>query len=441
MANVLKSSALSDAIAKMYLNEQLANVHFEFKVNDEIEKVPANKGVLAALSPVFHKMFYGSLTEKGDVAITDADADGFKEFLRLFYMSEVTLTMENMEIVVRLADKYDVLEHVNACATILKTQLTPDNMCWSYQLAVNLKNEEMIEFCEDQIVKSPKEVFASDSFKRCDKSTLKRILELSLICAEVNVFDACLTWAKHACEKNDLDAAQAVNLRTQLGDCLKLIRFGAMTNDEFFKRYVSLKELFTSEEFEDITLTLLLKEHKPKIFNRNPRCYTWDASDVLQCWRKTKHGGSKKYIKTSEITSFSSNNHVLLGKIRTTFAKGHLSKLIGTKIEVTITERKDLAFESTVLPKVLFEYTSLFDSKVAELVVILPQLILIKPQRMYEVRLEVQSPDGCWYYSDCQPMGEMEDGTKIQFHRNPNLDYDNLSNGWISCLYFNKVLD
>ncbi|XP_055307340.1 BTB/POZ domain-containing protein 6-A-like [Sitodiplosis mosellana] len=227
----------------MYLNERLADVHFKFKVDDEVQRVPANKSVLAALNPVFDTMFFRSLPEKGDVPIPDADADGFKEFLRVFYLGEVTLTMENIETVVRLADKYDVLEHVNACAVFLKGQLTLDIICWGYQLAVNLENEELIEYCEEKIIKSPKGVFVTDAFKRCDKSILKRIFELGLICEETNVFDACLTWAKYACEQDDLDATQAVNLRTQLGDCLKLIRFGLMKIEEFSKRYVLHKGL------------------------------------------------------------------------------------------------------------------------------------------------------------------------------------------------------
>ncbi|XP_055312020.1 uncharacterized protein LOC129574265, partial [Sitodiplosis mosellana] len=164
--------------------------------------------------------------------------------------------MENIETVVRLADKYDVLEYVNACAVFPKRQLTLDNRFWVYQLAVNLKNDELIEFCEGKIINSPKGVFAAEVFKRCNKSILKRILELDLVCTEADVFDACLTWTKYACEQNDLDGTQAVNLRTQLGDCFKLIRFGAMASDEFYKRYMSFKGLFTLEEFEDIMFSL-----------------------------------------------------------------------------------------------------------------------------------------------------------------------------------------
>ncbi|XP_055309316.1 BTB/POZ domain-containing protein 6-B-like [Sitodiplosis mosellana] len=206
MAGVLKNTAASEACEKLYLNEEFADVHFVFNVDDEGEKVPANKAILAALSPVFKAMFFGSLKEGNEVPIKDADADAFKEFLQFFCLGGVSLTMENIETVVRLADKYDVLEHVNACAVFLKRELTLDNRFWVYQLALALKNEELIKFCEGKIINSPKGVFATDAFKRCDKSTLKRMLELDLVCTEADVFYACLVWAKHACEQDDLDA-------------------------------------------------------------------------------------------------------------------------------------------------------------------------------------------------------------------------------------------
>ncbi|XP_055313213.1 BTB/POZ domain-containing protein 3-like [Sitodiplosis mosellana] len=334
---------------------------------DEIHTVPANKTVLAALSPVFDTMFFGSLPEKGDVPVDDADADVSKEFLQLFYLGEVTLTMENIETVVCLVDKYDVLKHVNACAVFLKGQLTLDNICWGYQLTVNLENDELMKYCEDKITKSPKDIFATDAFKRCDKGVLQRILELCLMCKETDVFDACLTWARYACEQDDLDTTQAVNLRTQLGDCFKLFRFSLMKSEEFSERYMLNKGLFTSEEFEDVMLSLSAKGYKAKIFNQSPRYYPWDVDNILRCQRKTSGPEPKKYIQLQEVTSFSSNKHLLLGEIQTSVTWYGSSKIAGNKVDVTITERE----------------------KMDQLKVTLPQPILIKPKRMYEVCLEV----------------------------------------------------
>ncbi|XP_055310676.1 BTB/POZ domain-containing protein 2-like [Sitodiplosis mosellana] len=432
MANVLKNTAASELIAKMYLNERLADVHFKFKVDDETQKVPANKSVLAALSPVFDRMFFGSLP---DVPIPDADAGAFKEFLQLFYLSEVTLTMENIETVVRLADKYDVLENVNAFAVFLKGQLTLDNMCWGYQLAVNLQNEELVEFCGDKISRSPKKIFATDAFQRCDKSILKRIMELDLTCKETNVFDACLKWAKHACEEDDMDATKAENLRTQLGDCLKLIRFGLMESEEFSECYMLNKGLLTSEEFEDIMLSLSAKEYKAKIFNNNPRCFTFNENDTLVCQRQAVNTPTN-YLTGSEVVWFTTNQTVLLGEMCSA-PTGNMHCINQQKdaVNATIAE-----INSDFSKKVLYEGSSkTWD--IDELKVSLLQPITIKPHVMYEIRFAVLMGVGNSYYkATWKPTVEVEDGLTFQFHRCPShTSYDTSTSGWIQSLGVNRL--
>ncbi|XP_055296834.1 BTB/POZ domain-containing protein 6-B-like [Sitodiplosis mosellana] len=442
MACTLKNSAASEVFAKLYLNEDLADVRFVFKVDDEVEKVPASKNVLAALSPVFYRMFFGSLKEGDKVEIVDSSAGAFKEFLQFFYLSEVTLTMKNIETVVRLADKYDVLEYFKASTVFIRSQLTPDNMCWGYQLATSLENTELIDFCEEKIASSPREIFGSDVFKRCDISILERILEMNLSCEETDVFDACLSWARHACKEDGLDETQAENLKTQLGDCFKLIRFPEMNLEGFSNRYLSFKGLFTLEEYEDITLSLMRKEYVPKIFKRIPRLIPAWKSEILLCSRKTQGSRiSAKDIHTVEVLSFSSNHRLLLKGFYTALTYSKLSSLFDTEVKVIVTEREDISFLSNIV--VIHEGTSNnWDYSVgcgSYLRVNLTSPIMIKPQHLYEIRLNFESNNGCYYYSDCKPMVEMGDGIKIQFHRNPNLSYNNLIRGWIEGLKFNKM--
>lgn len=48
MAITLKNKIASDLIKKQYLNENFADVHFQFGEDDDIIKIPANKNILAA---------------------------------------------------------------------------------------------------------------------------------------------------------------------------------------------------------------------------------------------------------------------------------------------------------------------------------------------------------------------------------------------------------
>lgn len=114
MTYKLKNNFSAKNLSKLYLNDEYSDVKFVL----ENEEIPANKIILAMASPVFHAMFYGPMKEKDVVQITDANASAFKEFLQLFYLDEVEMSMENIETVIRLADKYDVydcLEMISAC--------------------------------------------------------------------------------------------------------------------------------------------------------------------------------------------------------------------------------------------------------------------------------------------------------------------------------------
>jgi len=133
MANTLQHNVVSVVAAKLYLNEDLADVHFLFNIGDEVFQ--PTKRIWRLWVRYFIPCFSDhcqQLPEKGDVKIVDARADEFKEFLQFFYLDEVKLSMENIQTVVTLADKYDVLDYVNASAGLLKSLLTLKMKCTYY---------------------------------------------------------------------------------------------------------------------------------------------------------------------------------------------------------------------------------------------------------------------------------------------------------------------
>lgn len=470
MANIMKNTAASQVTPKLYLNEKFADVHFIlFDDADNIHKIPANKIVLAALSPVFDTMFFGSLKEGKEVEIIDTNAAAFKEFLQFFYLSEVKLSMEHIESVARLADKYDIVEHFSACAKFLKSQLNTSNMCWGYHLALFFDDEELIAFCVGQIRRTPKDIFASDTFRQCTLQTLEHILGLDLTCNEVDIFRACLLWAKNACKQINLDENQMKNLKNQLGDCLKLIRFGEMMIEDLTEIISSNKELFTPEELQDICFLMSMKGYKPKIFIQKPRNYIWNVSAVLKCQRTLESDmvviPTTKSFQSPEKVSFTSNQPVLLGQFSTQPLFGnkkvpavnqyqrihpgfqsnipldmfgfHSSiddSCVGGNVEVTINEIGN-HFESTNVRK-LFHSKSCSQWIGKQLQVDLPEPIFIKPHTIYEIRLVVIgiSTSG-QYNSPFKAIQEFQGGLKIRFHQND----DRSSNDWVETFCFNKL--
>lgn len=484
----VRNSAASEASAKLYLNEDFADVHFNCHDGDDdsMRKIPANKGVLAALSPVFNAMFFGALKEGNEVNIVDADAGTFKEFLQFFYLNEVKLSMENVDSVARMVDKYDIAKYVSVSAKFLKNQLTSSNMCWGYQLALTFNDKELIEFCGDQIGRSPKGIFASDTFKQCNLNTLQHILQLNLTCNEMDIFKACLVWAKSACIQNELDANQAANMKNQLGGSLKKIRFGEMMIEDLTEIISNNKELFTSDEFRDICSVILRKQdHRLTFFEQLPRRYIWNPDAVLKCTRTQQHTAEHKCIQLSEAVSFTSNQPVLLGQFLTQpmLKPSNAQSGVGVSLNNRNTNRALTVQQSLQYPPTrdhgsfgvygnsvhsnigcseydekvnvtIYEIGSQFDfrqkrrlfqsstcSKFIEtaigrqLQIDLPGPILIKPHIIYEINLTLSKRSSYYYYTSHMPIEKMQNDLKIRFHQNADLSH----NDWVKTLCFNKL--
>lgn len=250
MDNKLKINSVTNSSAKLYLNRERADFYFIF--SNEI--VPVNKCILAAASPVFRDQFYGPTKITGDsMAMDDSTSEEFKEFLQLFYLNEITFTKENVYEVTRLVTKYGMVECLSSVAELLANQLTMDNILWTYKWAITCKYEKLKQCCEKYIGMTIHDVFQSDAFKRCDRDVLQGILENDkLCCKETDVLDACLLWARYACQKNGLDETNAINLGNQLGDCLYLIRFGTLKIEELAAYSVSHEGLLTFDDHKNI---------------------------------------------------------------------------------------------------------------------------------------------------------------------------------------------
>lgn len=268
----------SETISKMYLESDLADVHFTFpNDDDQTTKVPAHKVILASASPVFKAMFYGLLKEGDTVEITDSNANAFMEFLSIIYLPDVRITIGNIKEIVRLADKYDILECFNA--TTIESQLTNENMVYGYQLAISLKNSQLKEFCEKRIRKFTKDVLQSELFPHCSREVLENILQLNALdCSEAELFRACIFWATLQCQKNGLAEPNSVDLKNQLGEStgFYLIRFGAMGDKEIGEILTDevYKSLFAQNEAVEIIQIKRDNQFKPQIFEYVPRSAT-----------------------------------------------------------------------------------------------------------------------------------------------------------------------
>ncbi|KAJ6640766.1 hypothetical protein Bhyg_05698, partial [Pseudolycoriella hygida] len=206
-----------------FLNDDSADVHF---VYDEI-KIPAQKSILSGVSPVFKQMFFGPLKEEGDIKLCFSPA-AFQEFLQLFYLPKMTFSMENCKEVAQIIDYYD--------------------------MAIFLDHQELKEMYTDKIIFIPMEIFLKETFVHSQKALLEVILSMELLlCDEIDLLKACLDWAKLSCRKKGIDEANGENLRAELGDIFKMIRFRAMDSSDLQEITDRYKSFLTNEEIKAIT--------------------------------------------------------------------------------------------------------------------------------------------------------------------------------------------
>lgn len=231
---------------------------------------------------VFKAIFYGPLKESNTVEIVDSNVSAFAEFLQFVYLPEVTLTIGNIKEIIRLADKYDMMDCFEAYATFLQSNLTTENMVWSYQLVITLKNTELLKFCEQHIENNTRKILRSALFLQCTHDMIDHILKLNMLeCDEITFFNGCIEWAKSSCQKNDFDANISENLRNQLNLCFNLIRFGAMEANEVAKLLQNnvIKGLFTRDELAEIWQSKWISQTEAELFNHEPCSkppYKWD---------------------------------------------------------------------------------------------------------------------------------------------------------------------
>lgn len=430
MAAILFNPSILKATRSLYLNDEMSDVNFIFNIDGEIERVPVHKLILSAKSSVFKAMFFGALKEQNDVEIVDADIRAFKEFLQLFYLSNVALRMDCMETVLRLADKYDVMNCVHEmCATLSEKPLVSTNVFYIYQFAVYADYFPLIKKCEQLISNSSAELFQFHHFLRIDQNILACILEMGLKCDEIDLIYACLKWAYYACEKSNRNRRNGYDLRAELDDCLRLFRFCKLYSEQLTNLDATYEGLFTPDEFQDIIMMQNVPEYESKYFNRYDRRYDWNSDELLLCDRKQlSFMESIDSHRGPEVVSFTSNKPVLLGLIQMN------AHLIDLNVSIEITESNTRSSNNT--PRTI--YRDIFKATNKHLQIISTyKPVLIKPQILYEVRVHMKkTPHKLIKY---ESVVELLHGIKIEFHRNMTLPYDNATSGCIASLGFNRI--
>ncbi|XP_055299368.1 BTB/POZ domain-containing protein 6-A-like [Sitodiplosis mosellana] len=277
-----------------YLNEESADVHFICRSDDRQSdvRVPAHKIVLASKSETFQAMFYGSLPEKGDVPLPLLTATAFKEFLQLFYFTQVGVTMDNVNDVVDLSKKYQSEHGLSICGDFLKENLSNDNFITVYELALLYELTELKSFCE---ISAP--VFLSEEdIVKCTRTELKHILQIKQLYVDMNLIDVCVQWAQNVCEERQIGPESMENIVQEIGDLVECFDFASMPQSKIEEVLDTFDAVLTKDTYKKVT-AILMKRGTPL-----------DVNKIL--WVAKEKETNKRYIEPTEVMTVITNKTI-----------------------------------------------------------------------------------------------------------------------------------
>ncbi|KAK0046905.1 BTB/POZ domain-containing protein 6 [Biomphalaria pfeifferi] len=222
--------------AVMFNNSLMADVFFTVGLGLNQKKIPGHKFILGSGSSVFYAMLYGGLAEEVkimEISIPDVEPAAFLNLLRFLYCDEVWIEADTVLATLYAAKKYIVPRLATACVVYLETSLSAKNACVLLSQGRLFEELELMQRCWEVIDAQAEESLTSEGFTDIDKRTLETILSReTLNTKELCVFNAVCRWAKAECVRQELSPTPQ-NQRRILGDCIHLIRFPAMSLEDF----------------------------------------------------------------------------------------------------------------------------------------------------------------------------------------------------------------
>lgn len=245
----------------LFKNELTSDVKFVLNDRNGIEQIiPAHKAILMSYSPVFEKMFYGSLKEGDSVPLTDVSAEAFTEFLQFFYINKFELTIDSLPEVFKLIDKYEALTFWPFCEEFMKNTISPNVAFVYYELALFYKlSKGVVDTLEDVIFEDPQKTLEYAIKDGSSKMVLEQLLKSErLYCQEIDIFRNVIAWATASLANKDMDIS-ADNIKYEIGNCLKYLRFPVMKVHEFLECIEKYQNLLPPDQYLDILCYITTK--------------------------------------------------------------------------------------------------------------------------------------------------------------------------------------
>lgn len=246
-----RMSTVGEAVEYLFDNPLMSDVTFMFLESDIVKKIHAHSLVLAIRSPLFYDEFHEKIGKSQTIPITEFSHEAFLCFMRYLYGADFATNFQTVMELSNIAEQYKVSCLVNKCDEITSNaELALDSIGEYLELAVKFGNESLKKKAMTFIGEHGRQFMTNDVFNSLSSKTLKEILarevELEGV-SEVDIFNLMIKWAEHQCLLNNC-TVNPMNIRQSLGDLIKMVRFTAMSQDEFKECAGMYKAVFSEPE-------------------------------------------------------------------------------------------------------------------------------------------------------------------------------------------------
>lgn len=194
----MQSDHLSDSwskdIAKLYLSESFADVHFLV----ENEKIPAHKAILAARSEYFRALLFGNMSESYTNEIElSISLSNMKELLLFVYTGEITIPIDSAFDMLAPVNELGFLEIETAITEYFLENLSLTNIVDAFNAGTIYCLKSLENKCKEYIEENIKEIFTHSSFNQMSQHCLKQILTKNYLIPDKILAKSLRSWEKY----------------------------------------------------------------------------------------------------------------------------------------------------------------------------------------------------------------------------------------------------
>ncbi|XP_054285031.1 BTB/POZ domain-containing protein 6-B-like isoform X2 [Macrosteles quadrilineatus] len=226
-----------------------------FRAGDEqTEILRAHKLVLAASSPVFEALFYGTLAEKSEIInVPDLEPQTFRLLLKYIYCDSTELDcIDTAGQLLYAAKKYMIPHLARVCLDYLLDHLFINNLWDILAIAEELHEEELLSSCLKVMCQYPGDMWVNPD-ENIGLVTLSRLLDQpSINLLEAELYQLIADWASAQCSIREISPS-AANKRTVVNQAglLSKVRFLTLSLTEL-SDVVEPSGLLSEEEIRSI---------------------------------------------------------------------------------------------------------------------------------------------------------------------------------------------